>query len=269
MNRKSQFDNISLGILSYLESNPLCSDIKFYAGDNLSSYELSYWEKKHQTKLPEDFKKFYLLFNSIKLIWTSNLSPKMKTIGEISLMKLEDVTKIPLSPYCNYLQDNILLSSSSSSRTASSSTSSGPAGSPFFDEYSRAMRAAVQITQKKENFSDPVFFVFDTCEYGRVGFLYYSSRHSDSYTFPTPAPPSTSSSSSSFFNISLLDQSGDLHFLCENFTQYLRLSMTHLGIKGWQLALTVHGLPLETQVWMNVFCKERLIVDRHSYSQSF
>lgn len=60
-----------------------------------------------------------------------------------------------------------------------------------------------------------------------------------------------------------VDLSARWHFICKSFTQYLRASVTHLGIYGWQLCYTLEGLPDTTQHWMNLFCKERLMVDRY------
>lgn len=61
----------------------------------------------------------------------------------------------------------------------------------------------------------------------------------------------------------ILDQSACLSYLCRSFTHYLRLLVVHLGIKGWQGVFMDQGWSINTQLWMGMYCKERLIVDRH------
>lgn len=61
----------------------------------------------------------------------------------------------------------------------------------------------------------------------------------------------------------LMDRSGQLIYLAATFTQYVRLMVVHLGIYGWQMVFSDDGLMDVTQHWMALFCKERLIVDRH------
>lgn len=61
----------------------------------------------------------------------------------------------------------------------------------------------------------------------------------------------------------LLDRSGQLIYLAATFTQYVRLMVVHLGVYGWQHIFSDDGLSDITQQWMNMFCKERLIMDRH------
>ena len=60
-----------------------------------------------------------------------------------------------------------------------------------------------------------------------------------------------------------IDLSARWHYVCGSFTHYLRLAVTHLGIYGWQLVFTPEGLQLDAEQWMNLFCKERLMIDLH------
>jgi tubulin polyglutamylase complex subunit 2 len=53
------------------------------------------------------------------------------------------------------------------------------------------------------------------------------------------------------------------HFICYTFTQYLRLSILHLGIFGWQRIFTPEGVSMTTRQWMGMFCRERLCVYQH------
>jgi len=61
----------------------------------------------------------------------------------------------------------------------------------------------------------------------------------------------------------LQDNSLRWHFIASTFTQFCRLMVVHLGIVGWPLAFTPEGLSPVTTQWMNIYCKERLILDLH------
>ena len=102
-------------------------------------------------------------------------------------------------------------------------------------------------------------FTLDShCEVGEVVLL-YRSYLTDNMSINTGSQPADKLVP----EVWLLDLSGQLHFISNTFTQYLRLMVAHLGIFGWQLAFTEGGLSETTQQWMGLFCKERLIIDRH------
>lgn len=61
----------------------------------------------------------------------------------------------------------------------------------------------------------------------------------------------------------IITNSCQLIYLCNSFLQYMRLMVTHLGIYQWQLAFSDDGLPVLTEQYMQLFCKERLIIDKH------
>ena len=63
------------------------------------------------------------------------------------------------------------------------------------------------------------------------------------------------------------DPSTHWHYVCSSFTEYMRLSVAHFGIVGWQAAFSPEGLRASTAHWMGLVCPERLCVDR-SYHTS-
>lgn len=90
-------------------------------------------------------------------------------------------------------------------------------------------------------------FILDSfCEYGQIIAVFRPSAIGDN--FPEP-------------EVWFQDLSARWHFISHTFKQYLRVMCLHLGIIGWQMAYTADGLPLSTQQWMRVYCKERLCVD--------
>lgn len=103
-----------------------------------------------------------------------------------------------------------------------------------------------------------LFTIDSNCEVGEVVLL-YRCYLTDNMSINTGSQPLEKL----LPEVWLLDLSGQLHFISSTFTQYLRLMVSHLGIFGWQLAFTEAGMSETTQQWMGLFCKERLIIDRH------
>jgi tubulin polyglutamylase complex subunit 2 len=93
-------------------------------------------------------------------------------------------------------------------------------------------------------------FLLDTfCEYGQIIAVFRPSSVGED----KPEP-----------EVWFQDLSARWHFISHTFKQYMRVMVLHLGIVGWQMAYTAEGLPLSTQQWMRVYCKERLCVDLHN-----
>ena len=104
-------------------------------------------------------------------------------------------------------------------------------------------------------------FSLDTrSEVGTTVLLYRSkedkiSGQSDCYT------SDASSESYDSPEVWFVDRSARWHFLSASFSDFLRLMVVHVGIFGWQLAFTPEGLPPMTQQWMQLFARERLVMD--------
>eukprot|EP00474_Spongospora_subterranea_P005589 CRZ06047.1 hypothetical protein [Spongospora subterranea] len=60
------------------------------------------------------------------------------------------------------------------------------------------------------------------------------------------------------------DLSCRYYFLCNTFTEYVRLLFLHLGLPRWQYAFTDCGLPPTTIQWMRLFANHRLQLDVRS-----
>lgn len=56
------------------------------------------------------------------------------------------------------------------------------------------------------------------------------------------------------------------YYICNTFTQYVRLSILHLGIYGWHRVYSDEGLTMTTRQWMGLFCRERLCVYQHAFN---
>lgn len=55
-----------------------------------------------------------------------------------------------------------------------------------------------------------------------------------------------------------VDSSKQWHYMCDTFTQYLRLAVLHAGVIGWQMIFSPQGISSTTQHWLGMFAKERL-----------
>lgn len=93
------------------------------------------------------------------------------------------------------------------------------------------------------------FLLDSLCEYGQIIAVFRPPASGDD----SPEP-----------EVWFQDLSARWHFISYTFKQYMRVMCLHLGINGWQMAYTADGLPLTTQQWMRVYCKERLCVDLYN-----
>lgn len=230
LERRNLFDQFALGCISYLEHCEECRTVTFQGNDAAASHELLIWEKRNAPlRLPEDLRRFYSMMNGFSLNWAVEIDEKLVTIGEMRLNRLEHIIRNPCE--------------------ATISTPSLP---------------YMEMSSLPDVSKCSMFTLDPGCEFGDIVLLYRSST----------SESSSSSSGGSTINgsesgnvpqpeIWLLDVSGQLTYICSSFTQYMRLMTVHLGILGWQGVFTADGLSETTQHWMNVFCKERLVGDRH------
>lgn len=213
--KRSTFDRLALGCISYLETFPECRNVAFQGSEPVQSTEVMSWERKNgPCKLPADLKVFYAIFNGFNLTWNIEIGDKIETLGEMRLNKLDTILKTSAD---FFVQDK--LPDEVNAPTAKNCT---------------------------------LFTLDSSCPLGDIVLLYR-----------------TGSAAQDDPEVWLLDHSAQLSYLCRNLTHYLRLMVVHLGIRGWQGAFTDSGWSPATQTWMNLFCKERLVIDRHYRSDQF
>ncbi|RYH16504.1 SMI1/KNR4 family protein [archaeon] len=224
------FDRMALGVISYLETFSEIRTVSFQGNEPAQGSEVITWERKNNPyKLPADIKAFYSMFNGFNLSWSVEIGEKTEIIGEMKINKLDNVVK--------------------------NSTEF------FVQEY------------LPEDVAPPnpklcaMFVIDSSCSLGEVVLLYRNSHAgSGSGSLGLQLSPGSSSNTNSTPEepeVWLLDRSAQLTYLCKSFTNYMRLMVTHLGIYGWHSVFLDVGWSLTAQHWMQMFCKERLIVDRH------
>lgn len=104
------------------------------------------------------------------------------------------------------------------------------------------------------NPSTTAAFIIDSyCEVGDIVLVYTAEVNTEKKPFMKGGVNNPT--------VWLIDLSCRWHFIASNFSDYLRLMYAHLGIIGWQEAFVPEGLTTVTRQWMNIFCKERLLVD--------
>lgn len=235
MDRRTHFDTIALSCITYLESFPECREVLFQCGDSTSiPVEFEAWEKKHAPcRLPRDLKEFYSMFNGISLSWHVEADERLLSIGAIKINHFEQIKKTPV--------EGILLSNA------------------WHDH----------ITGLPDLRHCVAFSLVNSCEVGDIVLLYKDCvidnvQHGSG---PDPAADNDFNGGRHYYSdkptVWFIDLSARWHYVCGSFTHYLRLEVTHLGIYGWQLVFTPEGLQHDTEQWMNLFCKERLLIDLH------
>eukprot|EP01031_Cornospumella_fuschlensis_P036532 gene36532-44318_t len=222
---------MALGVISYLETFPEIRAVAFQGNDPAQGSEIITWERKNSPfKLPADVKAFYSMFNGFNLSWSVEIGEKTETIGEMRINKLDNVVKNATEFFVQeYLPEDV------------------PPPNPKLCT---------------------MFVIDSSCSLGEVVLLYRNSNSGATSSLQlSPGSSGNASSAPEEPEVWLLDHSAQLTFLCKSFTNYMRLMVTHLGIHGWQSVFFDVGWCLSTQHWMQMFCKERLIVDRHYRSE--
>ncbi len=196
--KRALFDRMALSCLSYLESLDLCQLSDFTCGEGALTHELLMWDKKNAPlKLPKDLKNFYSVFNGVNINYNVSVGEKFVMVGEIQLNRIELIQKMTTI-------EGVFMQNS------------------WKD-------IIVSLPDSK---SCAAFFLHSVSEVGEV-YLLYRQPHNNKQ----------SSTGSESEYIGLINQSGlyenpeiwfvDIsqrwHFLCQTFTQYVRLMITHLG----------------------------------------
>lgn len=229
MDRREAFNSMALNCISYLESFEECKSVNFQSGDGASTQDAVQWEKKFAPyTLPKDLKSCYSLFNGFCLSWTVGVGDQTIPVGEIRMNRIDSIIRISLDGTFapNIWNDQHI-------------APPDPRTSAAFLLDSQSETGDIVMVYRQR--VTPCGSSSTTVEHG--------GGASTEYVCAEP-------------EIWFVDLSARWHYLCSNFTHFLRLLVVHLGIYGWQLAFTPEGLSITTQHWMNIFCKERLMIDK-------
>ncbi|XP_022221044.2 tubulin polyglutamylase complex subunit 2 [Drosophila obscura] len=224
------YENLTLGLIKTLSTVPRVCNVSLERRQPLTACQVVNWEQRHCVYLPEDMKKFYLSTDGFVLNWSYQYAPNdIRRVGHIYFPHLLQVT---------LLRENIETTHSSSgvahppaqdlSATGSSSAANLlPLAMPNASSGTGKDKwgnATPTITAKSK-----IFEINNINEMAKVCMLYES----------------TSSNNPKFYLLELNTLSWQ--FLAETFSEYLRMSIAHLGLPYWELCFSSFGLPSWTE----------------------
>jgi hypothetical protein len=221
--QKLVFDKIALGVITYLESLDECHEIKFSSNREVQSHEFALWDKKYPPFKLPNDLKKFYSIFNGFLLQWNIELDSNETIIPIGEMRINSLEEIKIL-YLDFMFPQLNLPSD------------------------------VVVAPTLQNCT-----VFTLDSYSSLGYVLLVYRYHASMGNICDSNPSLLDSP----EIWLLTTTGQMIYICSSFTQYLRLMVTHLGIYHWQLAFSDDGLSQVSEQWMHLFCKERLIIDKH------
>ncbi|XP_033242490.1 tubulin polyglutamylase complex subunit 2 isoform X2 [Drosophila miranda] len=208
------YENLTLGLIKTLSTVPRVCNVNLERRQPLNACQVVNWEQRHCVYLPEDMKKFYLSTDGFVLNWSYQYAPNdIRRVGHIYFPHLLQVT---------LLRENIETTHSSSgvahTPTATTSDLPGAGSSSTASLLPLGMPSASSGTGK------------------------------DKWGNATP----TITAKSKIFEINNINEMAKLNtlswqFLAETFSEYLRMSIAHLGLPYWELCFSSFGLPSWTE----------------------
>jgi tubulin polyglutamylase complex subunit 2 len=215
------FDQIALGVVSFLENKPGVSHIAFDERDGVGSHQLDAWEQANAPcRLPPDLRALYQITDGLALRWKLRFREKDLPLGCMQLNALHQVARVQV-------EDDDVLGDRGGGGVGSVQTGGG-------GEAALAARLDAADTRA---------FALNGSDCGVAALLYRGGR--------AAAAP----------EVWFEDRAGTWHFMAATFNDYFRLLVMHLGIPAWQYAFTDVGLDPVTKQWFRLLCPERLQID--------
>eukprot|EP00919_Chromeraceae_sp_WS-2016_P056470 GHVR01134075.1.p1 GENE.GHVR01134075.1~~GHVR01134075.1.p1 ORF type:complete len:225 (+),score=48.31 GHVR01134075.1:210-884(+) len=202
------------------------------------------WEDDNNHTLPDDMKSFFQVSDGLTLTWTNNAN-KGTYIGCISVNPLVDIIKIPSTNL--YSEDCI---SDNDDEDAASHDSDFILTNYLSDTLPKRRVFAGKDGLLFERCVECAYDLDSMCDSGRFALVYFKNiTHTHMSTF-TQKP-----------QIWFMDLAGDWVFIANDFSDYFRLLVTHLGLPRWPLALTPIGLDKKAKEWLLLLAPHRLHID--------
>nr|CAD7448749.1 unnamed protein product [Timema bartmani] len=200
-------DDISTGFLLFSEGIPGVQDIELENKMPCERVLLSSWEQRHCCTLPEDLKQFYFTSDGYRLIWNYEYAGEVLPIG------------------------NMRINSISELRRLAGLKSSGDADCPNLLDIEICNQSS-SSKMPRPNFGVKCkIFELDPCQgIGKVCLVYMDKCENES-DLRREDP-----------KIWLLDRCFEWHFLANDFLQYFRTMLVHMGLPQWQFRFTPMGL---------------------------
>ncbi|TMW43144.1 hypothetical protein DOY81_011778 [Sarcophaga bullata] len=236
------YDNLLLGLNSTLTNVPRICNVTIEKRSPCEKANIITWEQRHGVYLPEDIKKFYLSTDGFLLQWSYQYAPNdIRRVGYVHIPHLVQITLLRenVEPVFQSVTDSSTTTTSSNTSVGSnltnnksnttinthlaapSSTSSGISLNSCKDQWGNPLPA---LGPKSK-----IFELNTVNEMAKVCLIYESC----------------SSNNPKVFLLEL--DSFKWVFLADNFSEYLRMAIAHLGLPYWELCFASCGLPSWTE----------------------
>eukprot|EP00794_Sanderia_malayensis_P009848 gene9848-10858_t len=214
-------ERITLGVIKVLEHQVGITDVKMLDRKPAEPDVIFKWEQKNMCKLPAEIKNFYLTTDGLMIHWSVTCQGKVMPLGRMEVNPIASLTNI------------------TSSRSTNIDTGPGLADiDDIDDECDSKGRAKPHFDQRNR------IFELDNCAgNGKVCLVYKEVKAG--FTVCQP-------------EIWFLDRALQWFHLSDNFINYFRMLMIHLGLPCWQYLFTDSGPSPETKRWFNLYAPERL-----------
>eukprot|EP00927_Polykrikos_kofoidii_P038660 TRINITY_DN33070_c0_g1_i1.p1 TRINITY_DN33070_c0_g1~~TRINITY_DN33070_c0_g1_i1.p1 ORF type:complete len:447 (+),score=67.87 TRINITY_DN33070_c0_g1_i1:239-1579(+) len=253
------FDDFSPGFMSFLESHPVVTGVQLYDRPGVTPVQLEAWEaENHPYVLPEDFKAFLSVSDSVTVRWSVRLRGEVVPFGSVHVNRLDQVKSLGAAKI--------------DAEAAAAATEAG-AGMCCGSAVVGCGRSVIDVAGVADSASrssaSQVATAFDLdadCADGRVALLFAPPRSqhgggavADSESVGSGAlgtigagrrPP----------EVWFQDLSCRWHFMARSFADYFRLLAVHFGVPRWHYAFTDVGVDAVARHWLALFCPERLAV---------
>ncbi|XP_037824602.1 tubulin polyglutamylase complex subunit 2 [Lucilia sericata] len=239
------YDNLLLGLNSTLSNVPRICNVTMEKRSPCEKSNVMTWEQRHGVYLPEDMKKFYLSTDGFLLHWSYQYAPNdIRRVGYIQFPQLVQITLLRENVEPIFQTNNETSSSATSSSTSlstnltSSSTINSHLSVQHLNTNTATTSSSTSVNTLKDQWGNPlpligpktkIFELNTVNEVAKVCLIYDSS----------------SSNNPKIYLLEL--DSFKWVFLAENFSEYLRMAIAHLGLPYWELCFASCGLPSWTE----------------------
>ncbi|XP_058460056.1 tubulin polyglutamylase complex subunit 2 [Malaya genurostris] len=209
------YENLSIGLAKkFTDCIPRITNVTCEKRLPCEKAQVTAWESRHNIYLPDDMKRFYLSTDGFNFYWSYQYSPNdIRRVGHIHIPHLIQITLV---------RDNIDTILSSSPNTAVTIP-------PIIRQSNYIDSSSGYLNNLNLNSRSKIFELSTITDLAKVCLVYETPESSNPKIF-------------------LLEMgSFKWQFLADTFTEYLRMSIAHLGLPYWELCFSNCGLPSWTE----------------------
>nr|XP_018909085.1 PREDICTED: tubulin polyglutamylase complex subunit 2 isoform X2 [Bemisia tabaci] len=206
-------------------------NIKFEKRPPCERAVIAAWEQRYTCILPDDVRQFYSSIDGFRLTWDFQYGDSLLPIGNMSI-----------NPICELQQ------------IGKYSETSEETDTPSIYDVELMYRTNGLLADNVPSFgSSCSIFVIEKLKYDMGDICLVFNEQQEYGEDP---------------KICFMDTSYEWHLIADNFTQYFRMMLAHLGMPLWQLKLTPLGLSLEADSLISLIAPHLLQTDASCYVQA-